>query len=278
MNRRTAAGLAEGEAVPAWQLPGPPSVRQRLGLLILGTVLLLALGVWGNWPFLATEHARMEPAHRWLVWAADATAVVWMLWFGLWHCALGVPVPDRGADRTFRLVLLALLTGLAADAAGTALLAYREEAGNERRVPARQAHLTAGRTSVNGELAYVDCRLQDQAGAWHQTRLCLDLDRHPPALEAAVRGGQFPIPVPVTHDPDWPPRCWVVPADAGGPEPLYAMLVCVLVFQGMLTLAAAAHYWKGPAAGPPIYRIVPVWGVMLPLGCGACGKLLIGEL
>jgi len=254
-----------------------PAARRRTGLLILGTLALLALGVLGNWPFLAAEHTRMEPAHRWLVWAADGTALAWMLWFGLGHCAFGIP--ERNADRTFRWALLTLMAGLAADTAGTALLAYREESGNERKVPARQAQLTGGRTSLNGELAYVHCRFQDQSGTWHETRLCLHLVLHPPALQDAARKDQYPIPVQVTHDPDWPPRCWVTPEDAGGTESLYAMLLCVLVFQGMLIGAAALHAWTGQSRSRmPIYRIIPVWGVMLPLGCGALGKLLSGEL
>src|SRR5205807_2357360 len=135
-------------------------------------------------------------------------ALLWMLWFGLWHGLIGIPVPAEPAmDRSFRWVLLTLFAGMAVDVAVTAASAYQEEAGNERGILALQANLTGGRTSLNGELAYVKCRFQDQAGAWHESRLYLSLDRHPLALNAALRGGQFPIPVQVKYDPDWPPRC-----------------------------------------------------------------------
>src|SRR5688572_8301291 len=74
--------------------PGAEWSGRRLAALIaLGTLLLLALGVWGNWPWLATEHARLNPTQRWLIWAADGTALLWTAWFGLWHGVLGKPLP-----------------------------------------------------------------------------------------------------------------------------------------------------------------------------------------
>lgn len=204
-----------------------------------------------------------------------------MLWFGLWYGVFGKPMPTGpAADRAFRWVLLTLLVGLAVDAAVTAVSAYREEAGSERAVASPRAELTGGRTSQNGKMAYVECRFQDQNGNWHEGWLSLELNRHPPALGAAVRAGQFPISMPIQYDPDWPPRCWPNPAPGGEHQPLYLLSLCVLVFQGLLTFGAAALSWVGelPAEGVHAYQLIPVWGVLLPLCCGALGKFLVGEL
>jgi hypothetical protein len=275
--------LTFAEEELAQEMPPNEGTRRsrQIALLVLGTLFLLALGVWGNWPWLTIEHARLEPLQAWLLWAADGTAVAWAVWFGLWYGLLGKPVPTGPvAGRTFWWVLLTLLVGLVVDAAVTAVSAYREETGRERAVAAPRAELTGGRTSLNGDLAYVECRFQDQNGNWHESLMSLSLNRHPPALGAAIRAGQFPIPVQIKYDPDWPPRCWPEPAPDGEHQPLYLLSLCVLLFQGLLTFGAAACYWKGewPAGSVPIYQFVPVWGVMLPLCCGALGKFLSGEL
>jgi hypothetical protein len=255
--------------------------RRQVGLVVLGTLVLLVLGILGNWPWLMTEHARLEPVQHWLIWAADGTALLWTLWFGLWHGVLGKPVPAGPAtDRAFRWVLLTLLAGMAVDVSVTAASAYQEAAGYRRAVLSPQAELTGGRPSLNGHLAYVTCRFQDQAGDWHESHLSLELNRHPPGLGAAIRAGQFPVPVSIKYDPDWPPRCWPSPTSRGEHQPLFLLSLCALLFQGLLTFATVAVYRQGrPSAWRvPLYKFVPVWGIMLPLCCGAVGKLLEGEL
>ena len=254
--------------------------RLRANLLALGTLLLLPFAFWGIWPWLATEHARLDPVQQWLIWAGDGTAILWTVWFGLWHGVLGKPFPaGRAKDRGFRWVLLTLFTGLAADGIGTATNAYQEGAGYAGRVQSPLAELTGGRTSEKGGRAYMACRFQDQAGGWHTSRLSFSLNKPHPALEAIIRGGQFPVPVQIKYDPDWPKRCWLMPELVEEHQPLFFLSIIILVFQILLMICALGHYWfLRPLIGRmPIYQFVPVWGVITPMCCVGLLAAYLGE-
>jgi hypothetical protein len=277
-NHQSLIGLHEEDHARTMPSSEASQGRRQVSLIVFGTLVLLALGVWGNWPWLATEHVRLKPLQQCLIWAGDGTALLWTLWLGLWHGVFGIPLPLRAAsDRGFWWVLLTLCVGMTLDGLVTGASAYQEEAGNRRAVPSPQAFLTAGRASLNGELAYVACWFQDQAGGWHESRFDLAMERHP-ALAAAIQGAQFPIGVQIRYDPDWPPRCWLNP-DNLEHQPLYWLSLCILTFQGILTISAAACYWnkRGLPNRLPIHRLVPAWAVAVPLGCAALGKLLSGE-
>ena len=257
----------------------PETAARTVRLAVLGTLGLLAVGVGGNWPWLVTEVTRLDPAHRVLIWAGEGTALLWVLWAGLWYGVLGRPPRPTGLGRAGLVwVAVTLGVGMAADVATTALSAYQEAEGKGRAVAAVRAELTDGRTSANGEYAYVSCRFQDRQGAWHDSRIDLQLVGHRPALDVAVRAGQYPIPADVTYDPEWPPRCWIAPAGFDEHQPIYLLSLCGLLFQGMLIVMAVAYRWKPEAAAWfPLEMFVPVWGLLLPLGCGAVGKALLGE-
>ena len=257
----------------------PETAARTVRLAVLGTLGLLAVGVGGNGPWLATEMTRLDPGHRVLIWAGEGTALVWVVWAGLWYGVLGHPPRPTGLGRTGLIwVIVTLSIGMAADVATTVLSADQEREGKGRAVAARRAELTDGRTSVNREYAYVSCRFQDQRGGWHDSRIDLQLTGHRPALDAAVRAGRYPIAVEITYDPEWPPRCWIVPAGVEEHQPIHLLSVCGLLFQGMLIVVVVVYRLQpDSSAWFPLEVFVPVWGILLPLACGAVGKGLLGE-
>ena len=179
--------------LPLVPATAPRTVRRA----VLATLVLLAAGVAGNWPWLATEVTRLEPSHRVLIWAGEGTSLVWVLWAGVWYGLLGRPPAPRGLGRTGLVwVVVTLGLGMTADVATTVLSAYHEDEGKDRAVPAGRGELTGGRTSINGEYAYVTCRFQDRRGVARQPDRPALAGSHRPALDA--RCGRA-VPDPGRH-------------------------------------------------------------------------------
>ena len=108
-------------------------------------------------------------------------------------------------------------------------------------------NIVGGRPTVSGEKAYLVCRFQDQNGAWHDSHLQVGLAGQPPAIQDAIRQGRFPLPVAVSYDPHWPPRCWLDGFNNQEDNRLHWASAANLLFQG-LCLPVVARCWAWPRA------------------------------
>ncbi len=254
-------------------------IRLLLSAVVALTLAATAFGYWVNWPWLSVEYSRQEPPYRELIWTADGVAFLWFAWFAFRYCILGTPLPTVSKrDAEFFSALLTMISAVVISIGMTVAIAVAEESAVLRAVAVPGA-IVGGRTSYNGELGYLACRFQGMDGRWYDGKMQINLDREiPPAGAKAVRDKQFPIPVQIAYDPQWPPRCWLGRARQWEDNRLWLMLVCCLIFQAILVPAGLGIAMR-PAgiAKARLYEILPIWGGLLPLWLSGLGKFLIGE-
>jgi hypothetical protein len=253
-------------------------IRRLVGLAVLATLSAFGTGLFVHWPWLRAEQDRLEPVWRLLIWCADAVALLWVVWFGVAYGLLGRPLPDaRSGDPEWWYLLASFLVAFGCDAAITVATAVEEETGPARAVQVA-GQVVGGRPTVNGRKAYLLCRFQDGAGAWHESHLQVGLWDQPPAFRDALRQGQFPLPVLVNYDPQWPQRCWLAGFNNEDDNRLHWMSLSFLLFQGLcLSLALWYGVWKTPAGWLPLYKVIPLWAELTPFFLAAVCKFCEGE-
>jgi hypothetical protein len=253
-------------------------IRLLVGLAVLATLLAFGGGLFVHWPWLRAEQDRLEPAWQILIWFADAVALLWVVWFGVNYGILGRPLPGaRSGDPEWRYLLASFLVAFGFDAAITVATAAEEGAAPARALQVA-GQVVGGRPTVNGRKAYLLCRFQDQAGAWHESHLQVGLSDQPPAVQDAIRRGQFPVPVLVNYDPHWPRRCWLAGFNNEDDNRLHWMSFSFLLFQGIcLPLALRYGVWKTSAGWIPLYKVIPLWAELTPFFLAAAAKFCEGE-
>lgn len=255
-------------------MPLEPTARRALGLTVIAALVALATALGVHWPWLRAEHARLTPVLAAGLWAADGLALAGLLWVGLWYAALGRPAPPA---RSRLALAAAVAAALAVDLVSAVAVAHDEVAGWDRSV-AVPGEIVGGRPTANGQKAYLMCRFQSPDGAWHQGELQVRLSDQPPAIRAAVAGGQFPIPVTVRYDPEWPPRCWLDGFYNEEDNRLQWMSLVFLLFQvlGVPVMFVCARGRGGP--GLVVWaQAVPALAELVPFALVAAAKFGEGE-
>jgi hypothetical protein len=255
-----------------------PRIRLLLALAVAGTLLACGIGVVVQWPWLVAEHDRLTPLFRILIWFSDGAALLWVIWFGIYYCIFGRPLPSScSPDPEVRYLVGSLLIAFTVDVAATQTSASDEEAGHARAVPTA-GQIVGGRPTMNGEVAYVVCRFQDQLGVGHDSRLQISLADQPPPVRDAIQGGRFPVPVPITYDPEWPQRCWLVGFDDQENTRLHWMSASCLLFQALcMPMTLKYGVWTTAAGRIPLYKVIPLWADLTPFFLAAVAKFCIGE-
>jgi hypothetical protein len=257
-------------------MPLEPRVRLQLGLGVLAALGAVAIGVWVHWPWLRAEHGRLPPTLAAGIWAADAVAILWLIWFGVRYAVIGWARPADCGATSRRAVAAGLVLAMGIDLGSALVVAAGEMAGRERAVMT-PGEIVGGRPTANWEKAYVQCRFQTPDGALHETWLQVRLTGQPAAVQA-VAGRQFPIPVRVWYDPDWPPRCWLDGFNNQEDNRLHWMSLAFLVFQALgLPVALMYGDWRTAAGSVPLYQVIPVAAELLPFFLAAVAKFGEGE-
>jgi hypothetical protein len=153
-----------------------------------------------------------------------------------------------------------------------------EEAEGKASAQVTDGEIVAGRATVNKKKAFLHCRFQDTKGLWQDGWLQVGIEDQPAALRQAIEAEQFPIPVRIIYDPNWPSRCWLVGYNNEEDNRIHYMSFCFLFFQGLtLPLVMRGPYWTTSAGAIPLYKVYPLLteiGVLLV--AGVC-KFLEGE-
>jgi hypothetical protein len=264
---------AVGDGVGPMQLN--PRVRRRVGLGVVGALMALAGALWIHWPWLRAEHARLPPTLAAGMWVADGLAVAGLIWFGVRYAVLGRPGRPSRPSRLALAIGLVLTMGV--DLAAGLAVAAGEVAGRDRAV-ATAGQIIGGRPTVNGEKAYLRVGFQDANGAWRESELQVRLADQQAPIQAAVAGGQFPIPVSVHYDPDWPPRCWLDGFNNEEDNRLYWLSMVFLLFQGIgVPIALLYGHPRLAGATVPLAQAVPAVAELVPLALAAAVKFAVGE-
>jgi hypothetical protein len=245
-----------------------------VGLGVLGALTALAGSLWIHWPWLRAEHSRLPPTLAAGIWVADGLALAGLIWFGVRYSLLGWPGPPT---RRSRLAIAAgLILAMGVDLAAGLAVASGEVAGRDRAVVAA-GQIVGGRPTVNGEKAYLRIGFQAN-GAWHESELQVRLADQPAAIQAAVEGGQFPIPVRVHYDPAWPPRCWLDGFHNEEDNRLHWLSLVFLLFQGIgVPFALLYGHPRLSGAVVPFAQAVPALAELVPLVLAASVKFAVGE-
>ena len=273
----TSAPDDEAASLPASPKP-TPRLRLLLGLVVVATLAIAGFSLWVHWSWLRTENDRLEPVYKVLIWTGDVTTLFWVAWFGVWYALLGRPLPAAGArDPQTRFLIISLVAAFAVDVLVTAVTTYDENAAESRAINV-PGQIVDGRPSVNGKKGYLTCRFQDRGGAWHEAHLHVGLTDQPAAMRGGIEAGRFPMPVVVSYDTEWPPRCRLVGFDNDENNRLYWASFSFLLFQGLCIPFAVKYAAVTTAAGViRLYNVVPLWAELLPLLMAAIGKFFQGE-
>lgn len=191
-------------------------VCRRVALLV--PLAAAILGVWRNWPWLVSEHARLEGWKIPLIWLGELTALFWYLFFLLsrgWHDTKKNPIQSTSRVQGWPWSMVIMAFTIPLGMIGDAMITFWHL--NEE-ITARRGSLPAVADVVasswhefkSGAVKYqLVCRFLDQNGHDQQVSLFVRSGSIPVGLEQTVRETQFPVVVNVFYDPNWPGRCWL---------------------------------------------------------------------
>jgi hypothetical protein len=243
----------------------------------------LAVGVFWNWPWLATEHARLEPWEIPLVWLTLIVALFWYLQYWIYCCTLDLRPNAPGREEEPRkerlgLVLASFAIGIAIDVAVTLLTVYEENSTfqNASRADAQVISARARRFRESGVMFYIEARFQDAHGAWHDVVFTSDNSKPPPQLRSDLLAGAMPKKLAILYDPGRPARNWIEGTPDLGYNRLYLMSLSVTLFTGLLAFLLIRLRWDKPGAGFPSEKVGPLLAAALVLFLSGMGKALIG--
>jgi hypothetical protein len=240
-------------------------VGVRAKLLAFWLLVAAAAGValWCHWPFLAREHARLEPWKSVLVWSSDAVAALAFVWFGLTYLLLGRPLPvgpDPGGrfDCGHVLLIAAFALSLGCDGLVSWWIVADEEAARARAQVA-VGEIVGCRRPTRAGNTWLHCRFTDARGDCYDAELAVGGLGEPEAARR-LRLGLFPIPVRIAYDPDWPDRNWLQELRAQRGDTLHDMSLVLVLVQVLVCLprvVLGVCNWQTPEGVIPLYTILP---------------------
>jgi hypothetical protein len=196
-----------------------------VGLLFLGTILVLVLGLLACWQPIIAGHRRLGWWQGALLWIGDVTALFWFARFVFRHCVRrepleDVPVQVTRSDGTRRAMFLSLGVAFLLDAAHTGHQLYEEWSARQRAVVtlgtvhSLRARPHGNRVSYRGEYSYRDAQGVEHQGVLLTGEEAGRFDNPlPDAVQQAMRANRIPFALDIDYDPEHPERNW--PAQVG---------------------------------------------------------------
>jgi hypothetical protein len=179
--------------------------------------LIFAFGMWGKWPYLNAEHARLRWWEIPMFWLGEITALLWYIAYVVslvthTHAQEHDPIVEKvKVDREYLWFLCLLLFGISADVGVGIWSLMQEREGLQRAVPA-VAQVESGTVGFrpNNKSNYeLHCRFVDAQGDTHTARFQPARKDIPDNVKQAIQRGKFPVDIDLTYDPLWPTRCWL---------------------------------------------------------------------
>lgn len=208
--------------------------------------MLLAAGLWLQWPYLLIEHRRLEPWKILELWCADILAFVWFGRFVLEHVVLGEPlqsVPFADARKQIRAVCIAGATALLLELMFTLTLALDERDSYAHGSVTDGTVLRLRRIDRSAAHWYeVDCGFTNAAAQWREAHLRIEAQNHllPPGLPPqTIQALTSPHPegerLRVRYDARLPARAWADGAGWSDGQRIYWFSLLTLFFQALIT-------------------------------------------
>jgi hypothetical protein len=190
---------------------------------ILGFLILIA-GVFAfawAWPYLRTEHRRIEPWRIVFICAADVVSLLWFInalvsvW--MWGEAARPPSTQSNSRRAAWFAIGSLVAAIALDAFHTYSALQLEDDAFTRAVTA-PAIVYAGSTQMRKQDVWYTLNLRftdhkgvehdEQVRLWHPIGATFPSGLQKDKLESG-KEFKYPFPATVRFDPQWPNRCWI---------------------------------------------------------------------
>jgi hypothetical protein len=260
-------------SAPAEPLASSPwlSVRARLAVLWVVLAVLLGVGVWFHWPFFVREHRRMEPWKGVLIWSSETVALLGFLWFGYTHLLRRRPFPHgpdpdvSWFDREHCIVLACFVLGLAIDGF-VSWRAWRAEDDGLRRAEVVVGEIVDYDGEEETGYFVIHCCFHDLRGREYRTDFPLVRIGEPEA-KRRLHARQFPIPIRIAYDPQWPDRNWLDECRHERGERLDELSMCNLLLQAFFLpyLLFSKGVWRTPEGIVPVYKLAPLLAVVFML-------------
>jgi hypothetical protein len=251
--------------------------RQALDRLWWGLAAAVTAGIWGYWPYLRRENARLEPWEIAAIWSSEFMALLWFLRYGLDRLIQRCRGLDasRISRLSCRIVVIATGLGLGVDWVVTFRSRAIERQAFDRAAVAAGEVIACERDvdwfGLNRRYTLV-CRFPDRNRVTHTVEFVLAGRETPPPLAQALAAGAFPMPLPIAYDLQNPGRSWVanLPLHRQDGNRIYQMSFLAVFFNTLLfaNLALFASVLDWPEEMVPWLHSAPLFVITFLLWMG----------
>lgn len=260
---------------PAVKSADQPRQVRIVRFACLAVIVILAVGLWAEMPYLIVEHRRLEPWKIFELWCADILALFWFARFAIVHAIQGEPLvglPLEEGRKQLRVVTIAGAAAVLLDLIFTFSLMYDERERYSQADVTEAQILAIHEVKRPAETWYeVDCRFQLAAGAFQDAHLRVEANKHqfsptlPFETAQVLRSqGQAGNQIRIRYDRQFPARAWADGAGWDDGQKIYWFSLLTLLFQAILTGVFLLQLRKHSAGGflPwwwDIYKALPLF-------------------
>lgn len=212
----------------------------------VAVVIVLAVGLWAQMPYLAVEHRRLETWKIVELWCADILALFWFTRFTIVHAIQGEPLVAVPRDDGRHRIKVVAMVGTAALLIDLALSLFLMNDERERylRGVTTEAQLFAiqERTRALATWYELECSFKDNAGLPETAHLRVEAKNHVlPAtipretVQILISHGRSQNVIRIRYDPEFPHRAWIEGAGWDDGDAIYWFSLLTLLFQAWAT-------------------------------------------
>lgn len=209
-------------------------------------VIVLAVGLWAQMPYLTVEHRRLESWKIVELWCADILALFWFTRFTIVHAIQGEPLVAVPRDDGRHRIKVVAMVGVGALLVDLAFCLYLM--GDERELYLRgvttEAQVLAIQERKRGLATWyeLECSFKDNTDLLQTAHLRVEAKNHVlPAttpsetVQVLTSHGRSQNVIRIRYDPQFPHRAWIDGLGWDDGNRIYWFSLLTLFFQAWVT-------------------------------------------